>query len=148
MRLRIPLILLLALGACARVDPDEVLERRKAALALPKEPQLTFKQAMDLISKQDLEEFIRETAAGKREIDAALEDGLRVANILVRTQLETAGRHRKQDPKGFDALFLKSGRQARDLARAAASGDEALTRLRADELDTSCVECHTTHRQE
>ncbi|MFB3066504.1 MAG: hypothetical protein ACE10D_08320 [Planctomycetota bacterium] len=148
MRRPVPLFLLLALTACAKVDPDEVLERRKAALALPDKPPLTFKQAMDLISKADLEELIRETASGKRDTDAALGDGLRVANILERTQLETAGRHRKQDPQAFDALFLKGLRQSRDMARAAAAGDEALTRRRADELETSCVECHTTHRLE
>ena len=54
MRRPVPLFLLLALTACAKVDPDEVLERRKAALALPDKPRLTFKQAMDLISKADL----------------------------------------------------------------------------------------------
>lgn len=123
---------------------DEELATRRAALGLSEEP-LPFTDVMAWMGARTMEGFLTRVGSRRLHRDDVLDAALRIENVLARADLASAGRHRAQDPEGFDRLHVRTRDDAGALARAVASGKDG--REQAATLLTACVECHLNYRQ-
>ena len=142
------LLLLLLLFGAACADPGpEVAERllaRRVALGLSRD-RLAFEAAMERMEERRFEALLARVGSKRLARAEVLDAALRIENLLLRADPETAGAARQKAPAEFEAWLRRARERASALARATAGGETGEGEAR--ELLTTCLGRHLSHRE-